>query len=298
METLKTIPNPNFSIILPGPCNNRCRFCFWKRDKDENPYTSNYAWNLNKLLSKLPEQFNQISITGGEPVISRHLFDTLKVLREHKDRFRKVVLTTSLVRPATVCEDTFFNHLEDWFAGVVTNVNVSFHHYAVGINVKILRTRNGNVAPTVKPLKDFIEAMNRRGIPVNANCVLTDAFIPKRVGKHDREEMIAAHNEVLNYVEHAAALGFSSVAFRKPHTKTSGLRPHLAEEAFLGYEVVRESSCPVCVAKTQIIKGMYVTWKRSVAEPSDNMPNLIYELVYHPDETLSADWGKNIIVEV
>lgn len=25
--------NPNLSIILPGPCNCKCKFCFWKEQK-------------------------------------------------------------------------------------------------------------------------------------------------------------------------------------------------------------------------------------------------------------------------
>jgi len=296
METLNTIADPNFSIILPGPCNANCAFCFWKRDENENAEISNYMLKLDALLSKLPKQFTQVSLTGGEPTISKHLPSVLNVLRDHRKQFNKVVLTTNLVRPITLRKDERIQEFVRQFSGVVDYVNVSIHHNVTETNKKILRVKDGNITPDTEMLKKFINKMNIIGIPVNANCVLTNNLV------HDWLEgaarWIFLKSSIDDYITEIKRLGFSSISFRKPHTKDSGLEPHPAEVAFQNRKVVMESKCPVCVAKTQIIDGMYVTWKRSVAEPSDSMPDLIYELVYHPDETLAADWSKNIIVEV
>ena len=30
--------NPNFTIVLPGPCQANCDFCFWNREKDETAF--------------------------------------------------------------------------------------------------------------------------------------------------------------------------------------------------------------------------------------------------------------------
>lgn len=53
------IMNKNFSIILPGPCNAKCDFCFWKRNKNES---TKFIDNLNENLLLLNKIITKISI--------------------------------------------------------------------------------------------------------------------------------------------------------------------------------------------------------------------------------------------
>ncbi len=77
----------NFSIILPGDCNAKCKFCFWKRNRSESPlFLQQLAWYLDALGGVV----RQISITGGEPTLSPWFDGLMEVLKGYPDR--KVVL--------------------------------------------------------------------------------------------------------------------------------------------------------------------------------------------------------------
>jgi len=59
---------PNFSIIVPTGCNAHCDFCFWNRGHSEVDPVE-YLNQLCETLDALPDDFEQCSITGGEPTM-------------------------------------------------------------------------------------------------------------------------------------------------------------------------------------------------------------------------------------
>jgi len=127
----------NFSIILPGECNAKCQFCFWKRNAAESPM---YAQGLRWYLQALGKRITQISITGGEPTISPVFNEVIEVLREFKDI--KIVLTTNgsnLHTKLSVIE------------GIIQHVNISRH----AINDK----ENNDIFQSIMPTKDSLELL-------------------------------------------------------------------------------------------------------------------------------------------
>lgn len=311
METLKTASSPNLSIIVPGGCNGNCSFCFWKRDPDEVKDVNAYGHMLNKILGGLPGQLTQISITGGEPTISPFFETVLKVIAAHREQFTKVVLTTNGSVPAKSATSDYLKGLVYQLKDIVDYVNVSIHHYNIFYNSSIFdglwpainKDENEKlfVRPSVGTIMFLNKLLNKAGISSNANCVLTNTLLNTDYTSENNYLRLSRNiqkENILKYIRSMKDYNFSSVSFRKPHTKTSGIEPHSVEKSFSDYKVVSESSCPVCAVKSQILEGMPVTWKRSVAEPSDELDDLIYELVIHPDGKIYADWSKNIEVIV
>jgi len=300
MKVLNTIMNPNLSIIVPGRCNEHCNFCFWKRDPDEVKDVDVYTAALDKTLSSLTEQFTQISITGGEPTISPYFKPILDILSSHRDQFKKVVLTTNGSVPKKCNPADYLENLVLDIDGVVDYVNISVHHYDAAYNNFIFKGERGTARPSIQHsttnLALFNKLLNKSGVPSNANCVLTDTLLFTETLLNADIKCRGPKGNILKYISNMKDYGFSSITFRKPHTCNSGLEPSLVEGEFSDYKVIGESRCPVCVAKTQIIEGMYITWKRSIVEPSEELENLIYELIIHPDGKVYADWSKNIEV--
>jgi hypothetical protein len=263
MDTLDTTSSPNFSIILPGECNAQCDFCFWKYEKSLDHH--DYFTRLDKILKKMPKQFDKISLTGGEPTISPLFSQIIERLRYNKSRWswNKVVLTTN--------GSFLFKDKIDLIKGCVDYVNISRHAVEDTDNYKVFGTEQ---VPTRKELRLIIRELNKAGIEATVNCVeteyLTRSFIPW-----------------------AKSCGFSKICFRKPHAEGCNLYPSTWEHNFSEYNIVWESSCPVCRSASRIVEGMEIIWTSSIPEPSLGL-NLIYEAVFHPDGSLTADWGKRL----
>lgn len=255
---------PNFSIVLPG-CNANCKFCF-ANDKVKGSFAKDYLIKLDDVLSKLPKEFYQISITGGEPTINKMFGEVLKVIKRHRTKFTKVVLTTN----GTKLLDNK-KYIED----VVDHINLSVHHYNDGINASIF---GGSYDLDSTDFEKIVDEFGSIGIDVSVNCVIDD----------NTSEYFA-----IKFIDNAKQIGFNSVRFRKVNGDNE---PVKVEQFFSNYKVVWTGSCPVCVSRKRIIKGIDVYWKTSVVEPNDKSNGKIFELIYLSDGNVYSDWiGKNKI---
>ncbi len=258
--------NPNFSIVLPGPCQAHCDFCFWTKKKTAD----NYLDRLKYVLDNLPACFTQVSLTGGEPTLSPYFKQVCDILSDHREKIKKVVLSTNGAK--------LFKYigLINW---EVDFVNISRHHWNQKENEKIFGTKN---IPTSEHLKKSIDLLK----DVTINCVIKD-MNPK--------EMIT----FLKYVYRE--LGTNKVAFRQEH---GTLEPVAIEKYLLkNHKKIGEGSCPVCrsvffdVELDYVPQIMSVAVKYSVMEPSSVIDG-IYELILHPDGKLTADWDAKIEVDL
>lgn len=255
-----TIQNPNFSIVMPGGCNAKCKFCFWEKNKT----CKNYLENLSNILNKLPDNFTQISITGGEPTISPYLKEVLNLI--DKSKFKKVVLTTNGHKLLETL------HL---FEGIVDHVNISRHHDDEEINNKIFGTKMVDK----KTLKIITNELNKIGIDVTFSSVLN--------------ENLKTSKDVKNYINFAKECGSSQIFFRKPHGTIS---PSSTEKLYEDYKY-DEFKCPACRSRYQLIEGMNIIWKSSLMEPSLEL-NKIYELIFNEKGELTKDWEGNSKVDI
>lgn len=247
-----TIQNPNFSIVTPGGCNANCNFCFWKKTTP----CKGYFEKLSNILNNLPEQFNKISITGGEPTISPYLEKILFLIDKY--RYPKVVLTTNGFNLLNVYEK---------FENIVDHVNISRHHYLDNINDNIFNSS----MPKEKDLKLMTEKLNNIGIDVTFSAVLN--------------KDLKTEKDIKSYIDFAKKNGASKIFFRKPH---GDLSPSITESIYENIKY-REHVCPVCRDRNQLIEGMNITWKSSLVEPSIEL-DAIYELIFNENGKLTKDW--------
>ena len=255
------VPTPNLSVMLPGACNAKCEFCFWNRDQEANKFPMmEFGERLASILDSLPSQFSQVSVTGGEPTISPVFDDVMKVLKDRRKRFEKVVLTTNAVR---------LLKKQDVIRGVVDHINISRHHHNDVKNASIFQTSS---VPSGEELGNIMRVSYDADICFN--CVVSPSI--------DARFCEAFINWSAGYGEVAA------VNFRIYHNSMEDCSAQKTFEKKYGSTDV--STCPVCRVMRMKVRGMQVNWKYSVMEPTQHWDG-IYELIVQPDGRLTADWG-------
>ena len=258
------VTDPNFSIVLPG-CNAACDFCFAEKYKSCDKST--YLKNLEVTLKNLQKEFFQISITGGEPTIHPWFSDVLDVVSKYRSRYTKVVLTSN----GTKLKEHLYK-----IVGTVDHINLSVHHYNDEQNRKIFK---GTYSLSSKDHSDIIDSFGAEGIDVSLSCVIDDDTTKKFIDK---------------YIDYAKDIGARSIRFRKVNGDNI---PVKVESDFEKYKVVWTGSCPVCVSRKRIIKGLDVYWKTSVIEPDTVTNGRIFELIFNPDGYVYSDWkGQHPVV--
>jgi len=170
-------------------------------------------------LDSMPSQFRQISLTGGEPTLSHYFLPITGILRQRRDRWPKIVLTTN---GTNLRNSEIRTEIED----VVDHINISRHAVDDNENFKIFGTKT---VPDQNVLYYTIGEMNAIGIDVTANCVIQNNKQPG----------------VKKYLEFAKKMGFSAVCFRKRHGNNINLSPTSQENGYSHYKSVHESECPV-----------------------------------------------------
>lgn len=255
--------DPNFSIVLPGGCNANCSFCFNKNQASVKPASLDfYIARLQTYLSSVGDQFYQISLTGGEPLLSPWIIPVLRTISEYRYQYTNILLTTNGT-----------NLLSDGIPEIMKNsvdhINISRHHYDEKINAAIF---SGSYNVKDEDLLKIISVYDSIGIDVSANCVINDKTSKDFIDK---------------YIEWGKSMGFHAIRFRKENGSLD-LTP--VEKMFDYIKVESLGKCPVCRTKLQIINDMPVYWKCSVLEPSETIKDELYEIVYLADGNIYADW--------
>lgn len=269
---MKTTNNdPNFSIVMPGGCNAKCDFCFNnEQEKLEVLEINQYMSNLNRTLAVLDDRFYQISITGGEPLLSPYFEQVLSLIPYHRTKYTNVLLTTN---------GTGLLEKIDKISNAVDHINISRHHYDETKNNNIFK---GSYSMSDNELTEIIDAYGKKGVDVSVNCVITDSTTREFIDK---------------YIKWSRNIGVEAVRFRK---ENGTLDKTPVELTFNDYKVIWEGSCPVCRTTQQRIYGVNVFWKSSFLEPSDIVPSdEIFELVFDTDGNTYMDWkGQKLINQV
>ncbi len=263
---MKTFNNdPNFSIVLPGGCNAKCGFCFNKtQPRIPSSPIREYLFNLNAWLSSIGPQFYQVSLTGGEPMLSPYLDAVLGLLAGKREKYTNIILTTN---------GTGLLAKIDLVSAAVDHINISRHHFDEKANTEVF---GGSYNMPDAELSEIIDRFGERGIDVSINCVINDST-PK--------------DFILDFIAWANRTGVNAIRFRK---ENGDLSPTPVEREFASYKVLWEGSCPVCRTTLQKIKGMDVYWKSSTLEPSEVITESVFEIVYQPNGMAYLDWQGKI----
>jgi len=270
----KVVVNPNITILMPG-CNANCSFCTNTQANESECDVQEMTVTIKRVLSILPPYFNQISISGGEPTVGNtenlnRVLSTIKNGRNPYGIIKKVVLTTN-------GNKLLYHSDKDLFRDVVDHVNISRHDIGYRNNVNIFKTKSiiddGDLLLAV-------ENLNKSNIDVNFNCVYGERDI--------KDELF-----VSNFIQYAKEHNVSSVTLRYD-CKNNTLEDTYLEKLYKDYKNISHTNCKVCKSTTKLIEGIPVTFKSSLNEPSDEISdNVIYELIIHPDGTISLDWAGN-----
>ena len=268
MQIITRNTNPNFTIVLPGPCQANCEFCFWNREDDEGSFLK----SLKRVLKKLPSNFTQISISGGEPTLSPVFDETMKLINKYKKKgkFNKVVLTTNGI-----------NLIEKDLDGI-DHINISRHHVYDKVNRKIFKT---DKVPDIEELTMINSFVNSEGIDINYNVVFVD------------ENQTNDYNIWSNFVKKTGA---TSVTFRNQYGEYnySMLEMSVLDDLYKPNIV---STCPVCRTASYFIDGVKFKFHSSDYEPTESKKfsdDETYELVLHPTGDLTRDWeAKKVILK-
>jgi MoaA/NifB/PqqE/SkfB family radical SAM enzyme len=268
-KNMSKYPNPNFTIMLPGTCNAKCQFCFWK--KCEEPTQLNWLAQLHDTIFNLPNKYTTISISGGEPTLSMFLQPVLALL--HKIRktrpFERIGLTTNGARLDMILASPHHN--------VLDFVNISRHHWGQRENFKAFGVKSFY---DLRSLLGDAARLGTADTKVTLNCIIDN---------HTTVEFID------NYLNWMKEYGFKSVAFRKDG---DSLTPTAVEHHFVRiYGRALENGCPVCRTNTQRIGDLEIMWKCGLHEPSISAGE-VTELIFQPNGKTYADWGFKFEVDV
>ncbi len=170
------------SIILTYRCQMRCRMCnIWENPTDKNKEIS------AKELEILPEGFEFINLTGGEPFLREDLEDVIRVL---SPKARRIVISTS-----------------GWHYDRILNIVPKFKN--VGVRVSIeglsqkndeLRGRNGGFDRGLKTLL----GLKRAGVK--------DIGFGITVSNHNSEDMLWLYE-----LGKAMGMEFATAAFHNSY---------------------------------------------------------------------------------
>ncbi len=237
--------SPNFTLVLPGPCQAGCDFCNWKQNDKLGAFMINLENIFIREPNILPANFRQVSISGGEPTMSPVFGEVMEILNKSKrlGRIDKVVLTTN---------GFYLNNCIPLMDGTVDHVNISRHHYDDKINASIFNTLVTRL-PDETDLKEITKKLNQVGIDVNFNCVMNT--------RNDDFNLF----ELKTFIGFSKKVGATSITFRNQYDDytTSNLQEDVEEV----YKAKVEQSCPVCITKIFLVDGMNIKFHSSSNEP-------------------------------
>ena len=95
------------------------------------------------MLDGLPDCFDQLSLTGGEPTLSPYFLEVLDVVRSRRNKYKKVVLTTNGQKILDFKKE---------IKQTVDHINLSRHHWTEKKNAEVFKTKN---VPGFKKLKEI-----------------------------------------------------------------------------------------------------------------------------------------------
>lgn len=261
--------NPNFTVLVPNECGCKCPFCFLRQDDIAAtrmiPFS---AWlqGLKAILARLPRQFANASVSGGEPTMlsPEQLYELLTVLRT---RFSKVIVTTNGERFLELCG----------VLSLANHVNLSFH----GLTPEESNVVFGrDVSPPLDAIRAVAAQLKALGATLRMQCVVTSP---------------PTQDFVTNYVKMAIGCGATDVSIRYDARLSNGL-----DGSWIPYPLclaVDSSTCPVCATWTYLASdGTPVHFKAGLVETQ--IGGAVFEVIYRQDGFLSSKWNELVPVDL
>jgi molybdenum cofactor biosynthesis enzyme MoaA len=300
---VRVYANANLSVYSAQPCNARCPFCVEElrpasrgtdlaRQKTVERDDARYFERLAAVLDALRPLDPSVSVTGGEPSLDPRLPAIVRLLAGRGARKR--TLTTNGSGLLAVREG---RPLIDWITSTgVRHLNVSRAHPDQDANARLMRLPDGL---SLGQLRDVAAAARDGGTRLRLSCVLVRGAIDDFGG-------------VLRYLDFAAGLGIDNVIFRQlmksdPATAALNYVVHFSDARRVALEPIldRISEDGRFAFQRQIVGYYYYVevWRYAgmdvVFEEADlarleaekrARPDVIHELIFHPNARLCSTW--------
>lgn len=286
--------NINLYIDITAKCNGKCRFCinnvnFTREDINDDEYIKNLRTSLESIRFLDPS----VQIVGGEPTIrTKRLYAIIELIKEFN--VRKPILGTN---GSGLCRTEVLDHIEPAFQ----YINISRHHYDYDRLKQIMEFEN----PLDNTRLEHIAKNHPAGRKIRLNCCLLS-------------DNIDSFSEISNYLSWAMEIGIKNVCFstlsnlpsgyiyqdefiafsRQNNVDLNGIMQKITEDPRFGfvkfhtgshcmYEVwnFTEFGCSCNV--------VFATSNNHFAQLLDDSDDLIEQLIFHTDGTLTGSWNRN-----
>lgn len=294
--------NFNFSIFTDDYCNADCKFCVAQL-RYENQHMAyhkeklsddDYLKRLDEVLKYIRPLNPSISITGGEPTLSKKLVPILELVNKYN--FRKRTITTNgsqlfaKVDGTPIIEHLIKNHWD--------HLNISRTSTDDKLNQQIMRFRCNEGYCNNGMLKEILDTLKDTNLKHRISCLLL-------------KESVNSVEKIRDYVDFYTKLGANNFIFRElmdydetainkekmDYCKANKIRLNNIWEDF---EKFPELEPYMNILGYYYYVEIYKYHGATVASESANLnqqaievaknPNQIYEMVYHPNGNLCASW--------
>lgn len=295
--------NFNLSIFIDDKCNADCEFCVAQLryenrgilyNKEHITNDTEYMETLRSVLEKVRPLNPSISITGGEPTISKRLVPVIKLVDELG--FRKRTITTNgsglfrVVNGKTILQhliDCGFDHLNISRVSIDENLNREIMRYEnnteccsnemIGKMAESIRGSKLNIrmsclllkdsVSTVEKMKEYVDFYKGYGI---------DNFIFRQLMDYDH---LAVNQEKIQYCDRNKVDLTELWEDIESHTE---IRPYLNLVGYYYYvEIYKYNGCTIASESANL--------EQQYSEKNKNK-DMIYEMVFHTDGILSGSW--------
>lgn len=185
---------PHLIFFITSNCNLRCKHCFyWKNISKFNP-KNELSFEEIKNISKNFDHIHYLTITGGEPMLRKDLFEIIKTFYENNE-IKHLALHTNGYLSKKVHEIS--KKLIEEFPNMITTISLSLDNLD-NKHDKIRERKNAfkNLITTIKLLKPLLINKN---FDININSVFSS---------YNQDDIDKIHNFVENEMKahHAICL--------------------------------------------------------------------------------------------
>lgn len=307
--------NFNLSIFLNTECNADCRFCIAQiRYQHKNAFyqkehidsSDRYLARLEEVLKMIRPLNPSISITGGEPTLSPILPDVCKIVDDLG--FRKRCITTNgsqLLKTqnnSTVLENLMKYH---W-----NHLNISRAAIEDSMNKEIMKYNIEKEYCTVEMLRDILKMTNNSEYCKHRlSCVLLKESVSNVELMKKYIDFFAENCNANNFI-FRELMDYDKRAINTEKMAYCDRNKIKLYDIWHDFEKYPEFESYLNIIGYYYYVEIYKMYNESITVASETAdlniqdmekqknPDVVYEMVFHPNGCLSSGWVDNIQSEV
>lgn len=295
--------NFNFSVFVDDFCNADCKFCVaqlrysHRKELYEKKHIEDddeYIRRLDYIFSLIRPLNPSISITGGEPTLSRRLDKVIKLIDEYD--FRKRTITTNGSGLLKNAYDKSYTILDALIDHKFDHLNISRASYIDEKNKMIMCYKDNYCDNNM--IKEILSIANSSDLKHRLSCLLL-------------QESVNSVLEIKKYIEYYEELGANNFIFRelmdfasdsinKEKIKYCIDNKVKLNDIWEDFAVYKEFEPYLNILGYYYYVEIYHYRNMTVASESANLnqqymeksknPDMVYEMIFHTNGNLCGSW--------